>query len=53
MSLNFASLNVRGLRDPSRCVCLLGELANLCVEVTAVQETQFAQGIVGCWRTTL
>ena len=25
----------------SKCVCLLGELVNLCVDVTAVQETHF------------
>ena len=40
MILNVASLNVRGLRDPSKCVYLL-ELLNLCVNVAAVQETHF------------
>ena len=41
MALNVASLNVRGLRDSSKCARLLGELKNLCVDVTAVQETHF------------
>ena len=39
MSLNLATLNVRGLRDPSKCARLLSELSNLRVKVTAVQET--------------
>ena len=39
MVLNPATLNVRGLRDSGKCVRLLGELSNLCVNVTAVQET--------------
>ena len=46
---DFASLNVRGLRDPSMCVHLFGELSNLCMDVTAVQETHF---IVTCWGTS-
>ena len=41
MTLNVASLNVRGLKDPSECVCLLGELSNFFVNVTTVQETHF------------
>ena len=41
MALNLASLNVRGLRDPSKCARLLGELKKLCVDVAAVQETHF------------
>ena len=41
MALNIANLNVRGLRDSSKCACLLGELKNLCVDVAAVQETHF------------
>ena len=41
MALNVASLNVRGLRDSSKCARLLGELKNLCVDVAAVQETHF------------
>ena len=41
MTLNVASLNMRGLRDPSKCAHLLGELLNLCVNVAAVQETHF------------
>ena len=41
MALNVASLNVRGLRDPSKCARLLGELKKLCVDVAAVQETHF------------
>ena len=41
MVLNIASFNVRGLRDPSRCTRLLGELSNLGVNTTAVQETHF------------
>ena len=41
MALNLATLNVRGLRDSSKCTRLLGELKNLGVDVTAVQETHF------------
>ena len=41
MALNVASLNVRGLRDSSKCAHLLGELKKLCVDVAAVQETHF------------
>ena len=41
MTLNLASLNVRGLRDSSKCTRLLGELKNLGVDVAAVQETHF------------
>ena len=41
MTLNVASLNMRGLRDPSKCAHLLGELSNICVNVAAVQETHF------------
>ena len=41
MTLNLASWNVRGLRDPSRCARLLDELSNLRVDVAAVQENHF------------
>ena len=41
MALNLATLNVRGLRDPSKWARLLGELNNLSVDVTAVQEIHF------------
>ena len=41
MALNLATLNVRRLRDSSKCARLLGELKNLIVDVTAVQETHF------------
>ena len=41
MTLNVASLNMRGLRDPSKCAHLLGELSNFCVDIAAVQETHF------------
>ena len=41
MALNLATLNVRGLRDPSKCARLLGELKNLRVEIAAVQGTHF------------
>ena len=44
MALNIATLNVRGLRDPSKCTCLLSELKNFGVDVTAVQETHFTCG---------
>ena len=40
MSLNLATLNVRGLRDPSKCAHLLSELLKLRLDVAAVQETQ-------------
>ena len=42
MTLNLATLNVRGLRDARKCTRLLGELKNLGVDVAAVQETNFA-----------
>ena len=41
MSLNLATLNARGLRDPCKCAHLLGELSHLNVHVAAVQETHF------------
>ena len=41
MALNLASVNVRGVRDSSKCTRLLGELKNLGVDVAAVQETHF------------
>ena len=41
MTLNLATLNVRGLRDSSKCARLLAELKNLILIVTAVQETHF------------
>ena len=41
MSLNFATLNARGQRDPSKCARLVGELPNPWVNVAAVQETHF------------
>ena len=43
-ALNLATLNVRGLRDSSKCTRLLGELKYLCVDVAAVQETHFTCG---------
>ena len=44
MALNLATLNVRGLRDPSKCTRLLDELKNQCGDVAAVQETHFTCG---------
>ena len=44
MALNLATLNVRGLRDPSKCTRLLGELRKFGVDVAAVQETHFTCG---------
>ena len=44
MTLNLTSLNVRGLRDSSKCARLLGELKSLGVDVPAVQETHFNCG---------
>ena len=41
MALNVANLNASGLRDASKCVHLLAELSNLCLDVAAVQETNF------------
>ena len=40
-ALNLASLNVRGLKDLTRCSRLLGELSNLGVNIAAMQETHF------------
>ena len=41
MALNLATLNVRGLRDSSKCAHLLAELKNLSVNVAAMQQTHF------------
>ena len=41
MALNLARWNVRGLRDSSKCTCLLDELKNLSVDVATVLETNF------------
>ena len=41
MALSLANLNVKGLKDPSKGACLLGELLNLSVDVPSVQETHF------------
>ena len=41
MALNLATLNVRGLRDSSKCARLLGALKNLSVDLATVQETHF------------
>ena len=48
MALNLATLNVRGLRDSSKCTRLLAELKNFCVDVAAVQETHFTCGADCC-----
>ena len=42
MTLNLASWNVRGVRDPSRCSRLLGELSNLCAADCRPLEDDFA-----------
>ena len=39
--LNLATLNVRGLKDSSKCAHFLGEFKNLSVHVAAGQETRF------------
>ena len=41
MALKLATLNVRGLRDPSKCARLLAELKNLSVDVATVHDTDF------------
>ena len=41
MALNLAPLNVKGLKESSKCACLLSELSKLSVNVVAVQETHF------------
>ena len=41
MALNLATLNMRGLRDSSKCAHLLAELKNLSVGVAEGQETHF------------
>ena len=46
MALNLAALDGRGLRDPSKCACLLGELSNLSVDFAEVHETHFTCGVV-------
>ena len=42
MAVNLATLNVRGLRDLSKCARLFGKLSNLGVYVAAAQETHFS-----------
>ena len=44
MALNLATLNVRGLRDSSKCARLLDELKTLGVDIAAVQETHCTFG---------
>ena len=39
MALNLATLNAGGLKDPSKCVHLLGELSYISVDVAEMQET--------------
>ena len=39
MALNLTTLNVRGLRNSSKCARLLAAIKNLSVDVAAVQET--------------
>ena len=41
MAQNLATLNARGLRDPSKCSYLIDKLSNFRVDVPAVQETHF------------
>ena len=41
MTLNLANLNVRGLRDSSKCTRLLGEFKTLGVKVAAAQDVHF------------
>ena len=41
MTLNHATLNLRGLRNSSKCARLLAKLKNLSVEVAAVQKIHF------------
>ena len=54
MTLNVASLNMRGLRDPSKCARLLGELSNLWVMLLQYKRlTSLAQRTVRYWRTNL
>ena len=54
MALNLASLNVRGLRDSSKCAHLLTELRNLGVVVLQCKRpTSLAVLTVGCWKATL
>ena len=43
MALNVATLNVRGLKDASKCAHMLAELSNLYLNVAAVQETHFTR----------
>ena len=41
MTLNLAGVNMRGLRDLSKCAHLLGDILIICVDVITVQETHF------------
>ena len=51
MALNPATLSARGLRDPSKCACLLRKLLNLSVQCKRL--TSLALWTVGCWRMTM
>ena len=54
MALNLATLNVRGLRDSSKCARLLGELKNLSVDSLQCKRlTSFALRILVYWGTIL
>ena len=53
MALSLATLGVRELKDASKCAHLLGELSNLSVDFTVVQENYFTcaadlSGAGGC-----
>ena len=54
MALNLASLNVRGLRDSSKCTRLLAELKNLeWMLLQCRRLTSLAVPTVGCWKAIL
>ena len=50
MTLNFSTLNARGLKDPSMCSCLLGEFSML---LQSRRLTSLVLQTVRCWRMTM
>ena len=54
MAQSLATLNVRGLRDPSKCGRLHGKLSNLvCMLLQCKRLTSLALQTVGCLRMTM
>ena len=48
MALNLATLNEKRLRGRRKCACLLSELSNLSMYISAMEETHFTC-VADCW----